>query len=184
MGRRVTLADGGILHELIQTNALISPGSLGGPMLDVDGDVVGLLTAVEHGDGADFGYATTADLALDVANSLVDDGTPADVWLGLMGSSLTPDVAEDLGLAGGALIGALDDETSPARAAGLAVGDVITAVDGVPVTSFTDLILRLREHRPRETIEVEYLRNGVIDSAFPILTETPRPPAGSIWGVS
>jgi PDZ domain-containing protein len=66
----------------------------------------------------------------------------------------------------------------------LEIGDVITAVDGVPVTSFTDLILRLREHRPRETIEVEYLRNGVIDSAFPILTETPRPPAGSIWGVS
>lgn len=184
MGRRLTLANGDILHELIQTNALVSPGSLGGPMLDVDGDVVGLLTAVERGDGAGFGYATPADLALDVANSLVDDGTPADVWLGLMGSSLAPDAAEALGLPGGALIGAFDPETSPARAAGLAVGDVITGVDGVPITSFTDLILRLREHRPRETIEIEYLRDGVIDTAFPILAETPRPPAGSIWGVN
>ncbi|MDY7105760.1 MAG: trypsin-like peptidase domain-containing protein [Actinomycetota bacterium] len=184
MDRRLDPADGAVLHQLLQTDARISPGSLGGPMLDVGGDVVGLVTAVQtDAAGAAFGYVTPADQALDVANSLVDGGTPSDVWLGVQGSSLSADVADDLGLAGGALVGLVEEE-SPAQAAGLAVGDVITAVDGTAITSRTDLELRLREHAARQTIEVEYLRDGAIARAYPILARPPRPAAGSIWGVN
>src|SRR5437667_282746 len=143
--RRIEARSGPPLLDMIQTDAPISPGSSGGALLDADGAVIGITTAVAVSEvGAEgLGFATPIDLARSAAEQLIATGKVVHVWLGVAGTDLDPDTAGDLHIDGGALVGQVVDG-SPAAKAGLTARDVIVAVDGKTVTTMGALVVELR----------------------------------------
>jgi serine protease Do len=120
----------------IQTDSAINHGNSGGPMIDVDGHVVGVNTALynpeESGGFIGIGFAIPADSARFVVERLLDPKHPAPGWLGLTLQDLTQELALALGMgnAKGSIISAVDDP-GPAGAAGLRPGDVLLGIDGM-----------------------------------------------------
>lgn len=172
LDRRVDAPGGEPLHGMIQTDAPIAPGSSGGALVDANGAVIGITTAVASDAGGRFGFATPIDLAHRVAEQLLETGRMAHGWLGVEGADLGADDAQAIGVGGGAIVRAVADD-SPAAAAGLEAGDVITEVDGVPVTSISGLVVALRAHDPGDDIVVGYWRAGRHDAASVTLAERP-----------
>jgi putative serine protease PepD len=162
LGRRV-VAEGVVLHDMIQTDAPIAQGSSGGALCDSSGAVVGLTTAVAASEtGSDgLGFAIPIDVASDIADRLMTDGTVKWVWLGIEGSDLDPTQASMPGLAevGGVQVDAVT-EGGPAEAAGIAPGDVVVAVDDTRVATMSDLVVALRSYVPGDTVELQVRRGG------------------------
>jgi len=158
--RRVRTQGDSSLVDMIQTDAPIAPGSSGGSLLDGDGDVIGITTAIAVSDvGAEgLGFATPIDLARSVAEQLITSGHVTNVWLGIEGSDLDGTTANELDVDGGALLGQVKED-SPAKKAGLAVRDVIVAVDGRPVVSMGALVVALRGHLPGDKVDIEVVRD-------------------------
>jgi S1-C subfamily serine protease len=160
LGRRVDKPDGEPLHDLIQTDAPIAPGSSGGALVDGSGAVIGVTTVIALGaDGSQFGFAVPIDVARDVAEDIIVKGKAMHVWLGVEGRDLTADVADDLGVPGAAVLRRVLDD-GPADAAGLRAGDVIVALDGREVTTMSGLVIALRGRDPGDDVEITYLRSG------------------------
>ena len=137
LGRTVVPdGDGAVpLHDMIQTDAPIAPGSSGGALLDRRGAVVGITTAVSL-DGAGvqgLGFATPIDVARSVANDLIITGQAHHPWLGIEGADVDAETAADLDVEGGAIVQTVAGG-SPADRAGLDVDDVITGVGGERIT--------------------------------------------------
>jgi S1-C subfamily serine protease len=168
--RRVETSGGEPLHGMIQTDAPIAPGSSGGALLDASGRVIGITTAVADQPGGRFGFATPIDLAHRVAEQLLRTGHMVHGWIGVEGADLASGEAQRMGVAGGATVRAVV-EGSPAAAAGLAVGDVITEVSGRPVGSISALVVRLRDHNPGDDVVVGYWRDGQHQQAIVTLAE-------------
>lgn len=168
--RRVETSRGEPLHGMIQTDAPIAPGSSGGALLDAAGSVIGITTAVADQPGGRFGFATPIDLAHRVAEQLLRTGHMAHGWIGVEGTDLASAEAQRMGVAGGASVRAVI-AGSPAEAAGLAVDDVITEVDGRPVSSISGLVVRLRDHDPGDDVVVGYWRDGRHQEATVTLAE-------------
>lgn len=149
-----------VLHNLIQTDAAINPGNSGGPLLDLDGRVVGINTALipsAHG----IGFAVSAVTARPVLRALIATGRVVRPSIGVYAVSVTPQVAyaNDLPMERGALI-IRTERQGPAEAAGLKSGDVITGVDGRPVTDLHHFHDLLSTHRVGQTVTVSLWRNG------------------------
>ena len=157
--RRIEAPDGEPLHGMIQTDAPIAPGSSGGALVDANGAVIGITTAVATEAGGRFGFATPIDLARRVADHLLATGRMIHVWLGVEGIDITSDQAQSLGVPGGAMIRDVAPD-SPAAAAGLISDDVITELDGREVRSISGLVVELRRHDPGDAVVVGYWRNG------------------------
>jgi S1-C subfamily serine protease len=160
-----------ILHNLIQTDASINPGNSGGPLLDLDGRVVGINTALipsAHG----IGFAVSAATALPVLRALIATGRILRPTIGVVAVSVTPQVAyaNDLPMERGALITRIDARGA-AEAAGLRSGDVITAVDGRPVSDLHHLHELLAARRIGDSVEVRFWRNGDLRVAQVTLEE-------------
>ena len=166
LGRRVETQDGAPLYDMIQTDAAIAPGSSGGALLDGDGAVIGITTAIAVSEvGAEgLGFATPIDIARSVAEEIIETGRAVHVWLGIQGS--------DLGGQRGALVEKVLSE-SPASAAGLAARDVIVSVGGEPVSSMSTLVIALRDRDPGEVVDVVYERDGERVTVPVTLTERP-----------
>jgi S1-C subfamily serine protease len=158
--RSVRTRTGASLMDMVQTDAPIAPGSSGGALLDADGKVIGITTALAMTDtGAEgFGFAIPIDAARNVADQLITTGKVVTVWLGVAGSDLDGATARDLNLDGGAMIEEVKAD-SPAARAGLAPRDVIVRVDDKPVTSMTMLVVAVRSHRPGDVFTVEIVRD-------------------------
>ena len=158
--RSVRTRTGTSLMDMVQTDAPIAPGSSGGALLDADGKVIGITTALAMTDtGAEgFGFAIPIDAARNVADQLITTGKVVTVWLGVAGSDLDGATARDLNLDGGAMIEEVKTD-SPAARAGLAPRDVIVRVDDKPVTSMTMLVVAVRSHRPGDVFTVEIVRD-------------------------
>jgi S1-C subfamily serine protease len=172
VGRSISTADGAPLHGMLQTDAPIAPGSSGGALVDTAGSVVGIVTSVAADVGGRFGFATPIDLAHRVAVQIIEHGKAALGWLGVEGSDLTAEQAASMGVAGGARVRGIASH-SPAAAAGLAPDDVITEVDGEPVSSMPGLVVETRAHEPGEHVKVEYWRKGKRADATVTLGEHP-----------
>ncbi|MEO7430328.1 MAG: trypsin-like peptidase domain-containing protein [Acidimicrobiales bacterium] len=159
LDRRVDAPGGETLHGMIQTDAPIAPGSSGGALVDASGAVIGIVTAVADDPGGRLGFATPIDLAHQVAEQLLATGHMVHGWLGVDGEDLTASQARTMHVDGGATLQRVAPG-SPAALAGLAADDVITEVDGQPVRSISNLVVRLRTHGPGEPVRIGYWRRG------------------------
>ena len=137
------------LTGLIQTDAAINPGNSGGPLVNAAGQVVGINTAVA-GRGSGIGFAIPVDRARTVVEALRRGTTAPVAFLGV-----TTRDATDGGQ--GAVVVSVEDG-SPAAAAGLQAGDVITAVDGRSVAGAAELGGQVRDHEPGDRVEIGYRR--------------------------
>jgi S1-C subfamily serine protease len=156
--RRLDTRAGPPLLDMIQTDAPISPGSSGGALLDANGAVIGLTTAVATSDGAQgLGFATPIDVARSSADQLIAGGKVVHVWLGIEGTDVDPTTAKDLSIEGGALVGRVVKD-SPADKGGLQVRDVIVAVDNQPVKTMGALVVALRGRSPGSTVSLDVRR--------------------------
>ncbi|MDP9072005.1 MAG: S1C family serine protease [Actinomycetota bacterium] len=177
LGRQLGGATGQPLLDMIQTDAPVAPGSSGGALVDEAGAVIGITTAIAVTDvGAEgLGFATPIDIARHVAAQLISTGKVVHVWLGIEGEDVDAATAKDLGVDGGALVRAVVT-ASPAEAAGIARGDVITAVNGAPVRSMGALKVFLRGHGPGDEVSLVVVRDGARRPVKARLTERPDRP--------
>ncbi|MDP6218268.1 MAG: Do family serine endopeptidase, partial [Alphaproteobacteria bacterium] len=153
----------GPYDDFIQTDASINRGNSGGPLFNLDGDVIGINTAIfsQSGGSVGIGFAISANLATQVVQQLQDFGRTRRGWLGVFIQEVTEDIAESLGLktANGALVASVT-ENGPADKAGLQAGDVILKFDGQAVEKSRDLPRIVAETAVEKTVEVELVRDG------------------------
>jgi serine protease Do len=150
--------------DFIQVDAPINRGNSGGPTFDLEGNVIGVNSAIfsPTGGNVGIGFAIPSDLAANVIAQLSETGVVRRGYLGVQPQTLTADLAEGFGLpadAEGAAIANVLDGT-PAARAGLQGGDVIIAVDGRPVTDARELTRRVGAYAPGERVEFTVLREG------------------------
>lgn len=155
------------LIDVIQTDAAINPGNSGGALVDVSGRLIGINTAIysDSGAAAGIGFAVPVNTAVRVANELIKGGTVSHPYIGLIGSSITPEIAQSKKLP--VQEGALVEDLTPgggADKAGIKVGDIVTAVDGTPIHSMNDLILQVRRHKAGDVVTLSILRDGKVES--------------------
>lgn len=177
LGREVRSSSAGSLLDMIQTDAPIAPGSSGGALLDGSGNVIGITTAIAVSDvGAEgLGFATPIDIARDVADQIITSGHAVHVWLGVEGEDLDTVTAQQLKLAGGALVRSVRSG-SPAAKAGLADRDVIAAVEHHIVVSMASVVVALRGHRPGDVVLLDVIRDGERRTVRVQLAERPKTP--------
>jgi serine protease Do len=150
-------------EDFIQTDAAINPGNSGGALVDSEGRLIGINTAIisRSGGNQGIGFAIPTNMARDVMEQIVEDGHVSRGYLGVMIQDVTPSLAEafKLGDARGALVGDVTAD-SPAAKAGLRNGDVITEVNGKKVTDSRRLRLEVASTRPGSTMTLKVLRDG------------------------
>lgn len=143
------------LVDLIQTDAAISPGNSGGAVVDGDGEVVGISEAYisPQAGAVSLGFAIPSATVIDVVEQLEEDGRAEHAFVGVEPAPITPQIAEQLGLPNtdGVIVRAVVPD-GPAANAGIAPGDVITAIDGEPTASPEDLLAILRDREPGDTV--------------------------------
>lgn len=150
-------------EDFIQTDASINPGNSGGALVTLSGELVGINTAIiaPGGGNVGIGFAVPINMARSVMDQLIEFGEVHRGRLGVVVQDLTPDLAQALQIdtARGAIVSQVDPN-SPAEDAGIQVGDVIVAVDGIPVEKSTDLRNRVGLMQPGRTLAITALRNG------------------------
>ncbi|BAI76629.1 trypsin-like serine protease (plasmid) [Azospirillum sp. B510] len=153
----------GPYDEYLQTDAAINRGNSGGPLYDVGGAVIGINTAIYSptGGSVGIGFAIPSSLAKPIVDQLKDGGKVRRGWLGVQVQRVTPDIAESLGVqgTGGALVTSVSPG-SPAAAAGLRQGDVITAFDGGPLEQMRQLPRLVASTAIGRTVPLTLLRAG------------------------
>ena len=153
----------GPYDDFLQIDAPVNHGNSGGPTFNAEGQVVGVNTAIfsPSGGSVGIGFAIASDVVKNVVQQLKENGSVTRGWIGVQIQSVTPDIADDLGLkgTGGALV-AQTEKNSPAAEAGVKSGDVITAVDNQPVTDPHELARRIAALGPKKTATLAIIRNG------------------------
>jgi serine protease Do len=166
-------------EDFIQTDASINPGNSGGALVDTQGRLVGINTAIlsRSGGNQGIGFAIPANLADSVMTGLIKDGHVSRGFLGVGIQDLTPDLAKAFGLkeTAGALVGNVTPD-SPAARAGLKSGDVITAVDGKPVENARQLKIKIAAVKPGATAALSVKRDGADKSFKVTLGDNPDAP--------
>jgi len=129
--------------DFVQTDASINPGNSGGPLLNIRGDVIAINTAI-YGKAQGIGFAIPVDRARRVLRDLVSYGEVKRSWVGLLVQDVTPELARHFGVDRGVVILTVEPK-SPAAQAGLVRGDVITKVDGHPVSTREEFESRIAD---------------------------------------
>lgn len=167
----------GPYDDFLQIDAPINKGNSGGPTFNVNGEVVGVNTAIASPSGGSVGlaFAIPAETVQAVVDQLRSDGKVARGYLGVQIQPVTQDIAEGLGLdkAKGALVDHAENGT-PAAKAGLKSGDVIEKVNGETVDSARELSRRIASMKPGAKVELSYLRGGKADVATVTLGTMPN----------
>jgi serine protease Do len=153
----------GPYDDFIQIDAPVNKGNSGGPTFDVDGNVIGVNTAIFSPSGGSVGiaFAIPADTVKTVIAQLRDKGSVTRGWIGVQIQPVTPDLADSMGLK--QVTGALVSEPqkdSPAAKAGIQSGDVITSVDGALVHDARELARRISSMSPGTTVKLGVIRQG------------------------
>jgi S1-C subfamily serine protease len=191
LNRSIRTQDGNQIDDLIQTDAAINPGNSGGPLLNSNGDVMGINTAIFSLSGGyqGIGFAIPINLAKNVATQLITSGKVARVWLGISGISITPGLSEglNLGVEEGVLVVQIV-RGSPAYEARLkggsrevAIGgirlrlggDIITAVDDKNISNMEQLVRLLSKMKVGQTLKLHILRDGLSREINVLLAESP-----------
>lgn len=184
----------GPYDDYIQIDAAVNRGNSGGPAFNLEGEVIGINTAIFSPSGGNVGiaFAIPASVARDVVTELMKDGKVERGWLGVQIQPVNKDIAESLGLseAQGALVVA-PQEGSPGQKAGIKEGDVITALNGDPIKDARDLARKVAAMNPNAKVDIAIWRDGKSQNLEVTLgnlaseqsasadTETPEAPAPS-----
>jgi 2-alkenal reductase len=167
-GRSITVDTGQELNNLIQTDAAINPGNSGGPLLDAAGNVIGINTAVARNSNG-IGFAIPVNIARPIMQQALAGQQLARPYIGIHYVPINAEVAkeENLQVKAGALIKTADgtvqeavEPGSPAAAAGLQQGDIVTAIEGQAIDDEHPLDALLTQYAPGQTVELEILRDG------------------------
>ncbi len=165
------------IQDFIQTDAAINPGNSGGPLVNIRGEVIGINSAIATRTGyyQGYGFAIPINLARDVMDDLIKNGRVRRAVVGVSIRDVNPAEARAAGLntITGALVADYSGDPSPARAAGIEVGDVIVKADGRAVDRTATLQRIIRSHEPGETVELEVMRYGDRKTFRVKLTEAP-----------
>src|SRR5881392_62597 len=164
-------------ENFIQTDAAINMGNSGGALVDIQGRLLGINTAIfsRNGGNQGIGFAIPANLAREVMQSLRDKGRVVRGYIGASVQPLTPDLADAMKLKGqptGALVGEVVPN-SPSQKAGLKTGDVITAVNGKKITDARELRLMIGSMAPGSKAQLEVNREGQTKTFGVQLAEMP-----------
>jgi serine protease Do len=150
-------------ENFIQTDAAINPGNSGGPLVNLQGQAVGINTAIVSRSGGynGIGFAIPMNMAKQICEQLMEHGTVTRGYLGVMIQALTPELAKSFGLGDvtGVLIGDVSSD-GPAAGAGLQRGDVIVSFNGEPVKDITSFRNRVAMIKPDTNVNLEVLREG------------------------
>ncbi|WP_422018597.1 S1C family serine protease [Roseateles sp.] len=169
-------------ENFIQTDAAINPGNSGGALVDADGRLIGINTAIfsRSGGNLGIGFAIPVDVARQVAASLLKDGVVARGWIGVQTRELTPELAEALKLGDaktpirGVLIGGVVAD-APAAKAGIRPGDVLTRIGEHPVLTPAELLASVAALKPAGQVEVGVQRGGKAMTFQLTVAQRPRP---------
>jgi serine protease Do len=184
LGRQIQASDASqtsseTLNNLIQTDAAINPGNSGGPLVNSGGQVIGVNTAVNT-EAQGIGFSIPIDVAKPIMEQAVAGEELARPWIGVYYVPINPALAEseNLPVDYGALIGTQGGQAavfpgSPAEAAGLQEGDIITAIDGEQIGPGVDLSMLIVEHSPGDTITLKVLRDNSTSEVDVTLGELP-----------
>ncbi len=150
-------------ENFIQTDAAINPGNSGGPLVNVDGEVIGINTAIYSRSGGymGIGFAIPINMAVDIKDALIQDGRVQRSIIGVVLQELTPELAESFGLQNtdGVLVAQVTED-SAAEDAGIEAGDVIIEFNKTPVKEMAQLRNRIAAVPPGTAITLAVLRNG------------------------
>jgi serine protease Do len=167
----------GPYDDFIQIDAPVNKGNSGGPTFDVDGNVIGVNTAIFSPSGGSVGiaFAIPADTVKTVIAQLKDKGSVTRGWIGVSIQPVTQDIADSIGLkkAEGAIV-AEPQSGSPAAKAGIKSGDVITSVNGETVRDARTLSRRISSMAPGTSIKLGVIRGGKSDTVALTLGQLPN----------
>jgi serine protease Do len=174
----------GQFQHFIQTDAAINPGNSGGPLINMDGQVIGVNTAIytQSAGYQGIGFAMPSNTVIQVYNDLI--GPEHKVIRGSIGISFQQDLPAAVGRVYGFKSGVLVSSVAkggPAEQAGLKVGDIITSIDGKPIKDGDDLVNTITARHPGSTAKVGYLRNGQPQSATVTIQDRTKT-VGSLTG--
>lgn len=152
----------GTYDDYLQTDAAINRGNSGGPLFNLQGEVIGVNTAIlsPNGGSIGIGFSMASNVVSSVVTQLQEFGETRRGWLGVKIQDVTPDMAEALGLPqeDGAMVTDVPD--GPAKDAGMLAGDVITTFDGSEVKDTRGLVRRVAEAPEGEAVDVVVMREG------------------------
>ncbi len=149
-----------VYHDFIQTDASINPGNSGGPLLNINGELIGINTAI-YAKAQGIGFAIPINKARRIVEELIQYGQVSESWVGITVQYLDPRMAAYLNLQGqtGVMVRSVDTG-SPAHSAGIAEGDVILAADRQDIRSTSDFYAVMKGISPGDILHLTLLRNG------------------------
>ncbi|WP_400079482.1 trypsin-like peptidase domain-containing protein [Winogradskyella sp. R77965] len=151
------------LQSFIQTDAAVNPGNSGGALVNTNGDLIGINTAISSQTGSYIGYsfAVPSNIARKIVNDIMEYGNVQNGILGVVGGALNSKVAEELGTdtAEGFYVSEVTEDTGAAKA-GIQSGDIIKKIDAVEINKFSDLSGYLKTKSPDDIVNVTLIRNG------------------------
>jgi len=157
---RTIESERGLIENLVQTDAAINPGNSGGPLIDLLGRVIAINTAIiPYAQG--IGFAIPINSAKSCTEQTVTKNTKQQPWLGIVGLTLTMQIACYYGLAvdWGVLVTKVI-QNSPAQKAGMVQGDIILQVDSVEIRTIEEVVAEVHKHTIGKTLQVLAVRNG------------------------
>ena len=168
------------IQDFIQTDAAINPGNSGGPLVNIRGQVIGINSAIasETGVNAGYGFAIPINLVAHRDGSAHQTGRVERAVIGIASATRTPEDAEAVGLKDipASMVNGFTGDDSPAKRVGILPGDVIVALDGVPVNNTPQLQQRVGFKKPGEPVEVTVLRQGGVRKSYTV--KLARAPSG------
>ena len=164
LGRSIR-TDDKIFQDFIQIDASINPGNSGGPLLNINGELIGINTAI-YAKAQGIGFAIPINKAKRIISDLIQFGEVVQAWIGIAVQPLDSGISQYLGksmkndaMAKGVIIREVDSD-SPAARAGLAVGDIITGIGNRNVATVSDYTNALRDTNAGDVITIQLFRNG------------------------
>ncbi|HMK94760.1 MAG TPA: trypsin-like peptidase domain-containing protein, partial [Candidatus Limnocylindrales bacterium] len=159
---RTIESERGLIEDLVQTDASINPGNSGGPLVDVNGKVIAINTAIiPFAQG--IGFAVPVNSAKECANQIVTGGAARTPWLGIVGLSLTRELVRYYDLPEPVDHGVLVTKVaggSPAEAAGMTEGDIILEINDVDINRIEDLVREIRSRQVGEVVKIFAVHGG------------------------
>jgi serine protease DegQ len=166
-------------ENFIQTDAAINPGNSGGALIDVNGNLLGINTAIysRTGGSLGIGFAIPVSTIKTVMDSIIGSGSVVRGWIGVEPQDITPELAESFGLSrkSGAIIAGVQ-KGGPADRAGMRPGDILVAVEDKPVTDTTEMLNLIAQLVPGKRSKMTIMRKSTESTLDVMVGKRPKPP--------